>query len=190
MKSEVSQGNKLIREIGSLSDEAVSLAATLSDGALILIPAFMAVLAMIKRDIDFTMNLYPAMIRNFVFPVACTIVFIIYVVEIIRMLHTGKNLMSVLKRNPVFLIFSLTVIWMFISQIINGLEYAVTGFCAASLAETFPMEICYIVFLLFGASRIKIEAHKKLLLRIHIIEKLSKRNALPTPSTLLHPKIT
>ncbi|MCR5323404.1 MAG: leucine-rich repeat protein [Lachnospiraceae bacterium] len=165
----VSQEKKIIHEIGSLSDKAVSLAATLASGALLVIPAVMALLAMIRRDIDFTMYMYPAMIKYFVFPFACSVIFIIYIVEIIRMIHSGRNLMTILVKNPVFLVFSLFIVWIVISQCANGLLYAVTGFCSASLAETFPMELCYVIFTLFGATRIKLEAHKKLLLRIQTI---------------------
>lgn len=163
------QTKKLSKEIGSISDGVISLTASLAMGILLTAPAIMAVMAMFKQSIDFTMYMYLSMIKNLVFPLACSIVLIIYLILITRYQTAGVSIKRIVLKNPVFLIFSIASLLILISQFYNGMQYALTGFCSQSLGETFGMEICYFVFILFGATQVKEESHKKWLLRIHII---------------------
>ncbi len=163
------QKKSFINEIGSISDGVVSLGATLAMGVLLFAPALMAVMAMFKRSIDFTMNIYLSMIKHLVFPVACAIVLVIYLIVIIRYQSAGVPIKKIIKKNPIFAIFFVTSVLILASQFYNGAEYAFTGFCAAALGETFGMEICYFVFVLFGATQIKVESHKRFLLRAQVV---------------------
>jgi O-antigen ligase len=163
------QKKTLLNEIGSLSDGTLSLAATLAMGVLFAAPLLMAIMAMFKQSIDFTMNIYLSMIKNLVFPLACSIVLVIYIIVVIRMHERGESFKEILKKNPTFIIFFLCALFIVGSQFYNGAQYALTGFCAAALGETFGMELSYIVFILFGATQVKVESHKRFLLRAHLI---------------------
>ena len=163
------QKKSVFNELGSISDEAVSLGAALAMGFFLVAPGFMALMAMFKQNIDFTMNIYLSMIKHLVFPTACAIVLIVYIIVIIRLENKGATLGKIFRRNPTFVIFMLSVLAIVASQFYVGAQYALTGYCAAALGETFGMEICYFIFILFGATQIKVEAHKRVLLRIQLI---------------------
>lgn len=161
--------NIITRDISSLSNETTSLVAAISLGSLIVAPAFMAMLSSFKQSIDYTMMIYLAMIKNLVFPFACSLIFLLYIIMIVRLHKLGAKLQDIFKSNPVFIIFSLMVIWMVGSQFYNGADYAFSSFAVDALGETFGMELSYIIFVLFGATQIKIEKHKKILLRIEVV---------------------
>lgn len=166
---EDSENKRIISDISSLSDQTISLAASIGLGALLVAPAFMAILASFKRSIDYTMMIYLSMIKNLVFPFACSITFLIYIVLIVRLYKQGVKLQDILKKNPLFILFAICVIWMLGSQFYNGADYAFSSFAVDSLGETFGMELSYFVFILFGATQVKIEKHKRCLLRIEVI---------------------
>ena len=157
----------LLNEIGSLSDYTLSFAASVAMAILIITPALMAVIAMFKQSIDFTMNLYIPMVKHLAFPFACSIVLLIYILYIIRLIKTKANIKNILLQNPAFIIFFIVSILIIISQLFNGIEYAILGTSAVTLGESFGMEISYFVFILFGATQVKIESHKRNLLRTH-----------------------
>ena len=158
--------NRIKKDISSLSIETISLMAAIAIGTLIVAPAIMALLSMFKQSIDYTMNIYLSMIKKFVFPFSCSVIFIVYVIILVRLQCAEADLLSVFKKNPIFVIFLLATLWMVASQFYNGAEYAFAGYSVEALGETFGMEIGYFVFILFGATQIKIEIHKKFLIRL------------------------
>ena len=158
---------KTLKEIGLISDSITSFVASVAMGILLIIPALMAIIAMFKQNIDFTMNLYIPMIKHLAFPFACAIVFLIYIIYIIRLWVNKVSIKEVLLENPTFIIFFFVSALIIISQFYNGIEYAILGTSAVTLGESFGMEIGYFVFILFGATQVKVESHKRNLLRIH-----------------------
>ena len=68
---------KTLKEIGLISDSITSFVASVAMGILLIIPALMAIIAMFKQNIDFTMNLYIPMIKHLAFPFACAILSIV-----------------------------------------------------------------------------------------------------------------
>ena len=147
----------------------ISLIAMLAMGVLIIAPALMAILSMIVRSIDFTMNIYLSLIKKVAFPFACSIVFLLYIMIIYNWIKKKRGVKRILIENPLLIVLLLIVILIMISQFYNGIEYALSGFCAKSLGETFGMELCYFLFVLTGAAQIRVEDHKRILLRVHII---------------------
>ena len=165
----VTSKERIVDDIGSLSIETISIVSSIGLGSLLSAPALMAILASFKRSIDYTMMIYLAMIKNLVFPFACSVVFLIYIVSFVRMYKHGAKLQNILKKNPLFIIFAVCVIWILGSQFYNGADYAFSSYAVDALGETFGMELSYFVFILFGATQIKIEKHRRLLLRIEVI---------------------
>ncbi len=158
--------------IDSISYKTISLVAALGIGLLIASPALMAVLAMWKRNVDFTMTIYVPLIRNVVFPFACSIIALIYLIKIIKLNRVGVSLSDIFKKNPVFVLFLITVLLMIASQFYVEPIYALSGFYVPVIGESFGMELSYIVFILFGATQIKEVIHKHILLRLEIISSI------------------
>ena len=158
-----------ITELAILSDSVISLGASLAIGLLIVTPAIMAVIAIFKQDIDFTMNLYIPMVKHLAFPFACSIILIVYIISIIRLKANKVSIIKIFQQNPTFVIFFIAVVLIIISQFYNGLDYAIFGTSSITLGESFGMEIGYFIFVLFGASQVKEEKHKRNLLRIQCV---------------------
>ena len=154
---------------GEITDDKISL---VSCGAMLLFimsAAIMAGMAIRKKSIDFIMNSYPDIIKYYVLPLMAIMISAVYLMVIGKMIADRKNFFKVLKRNPVFIIFTAAVILMVFSQIYNGMDWALSGFCSSSLTETFPMEMTYFVFILFGATQVRKESHKRFVIRTQII---------------------
>ncbi|MCR5685284.1 MAG: O-antigen ligase family protein [Lachnospiraceae bacterium] len=154
---------------GPITDDKISVTATTAMALFIMSAAIMAVAAMYKKSIDFIMNTYPDVIKFFIFPLMGVMVFGVYLMVIGKMRADGVKLVTVLKKNPVFIIFAAATILILYSQYYNGFDYAVSGYCAASIQETFLMELSYFVFVLFGATQVRKESHKRFLLRMQIL---------------------
>ncbi|MBP5331710.1 MAG: O-antigen ligase family protein [Lachnospiraceae bacterium] len=155
-----------------ISDRQISITASVAMSLFIIATALMSVFAMIKRSIDFTMDIFPAIIKYMAFPLTSIIVVAVYFLVIAKTKAEGRSFLKIIKSNPLFVVFAAMVIFIICSQIYNGMDYALSGFCSASIAETFPMEIGYFIFVLFGATQVKMENHKRLLMRLHIIVSL------------------
>ena len=158
--------------VAHITDSDVSVLATAAMMLFILAPGIMALMAMCMRSIDFTMVVYLRMIKNWIFPCACSMILVIYVTDILRIKLAGERLSDHIRKNPVWAIFAGAVFLMINSQLYNGLFYAIMGYSSAALGETFGMEVGYFVFILYGAAKISRESHKKLIFRSHIIVSL------------------
>ncbi len=60
-------------------DDGICFIATLAMMALVIAPALMALISMFTRSIDFTMNIYMPLVKQVVFPFACSLIFLIYI---------------------------------------------------------------------------------------------------------------
>ena len=152
-----------------ITDEKISITSSTAMALFIMSAALMACFAIRKKSIDYIMNTYPDIIKYFVLPLMAVMIFAVYLMVIGKIIADGKSILKTVKNNPVFIIFSLAVILMIYSQYYNGLEYALSGYCSASLAETFPMEMIYFVFVLFGATQVRKEVHKRFLIRMQTV---------------------
>lgn len=151
-----------------IPENLYSILAAVGGGLLIVAPAVMAVLAMIKRDIDFTVLVYPVIIKNIVFPISSVLFFAAVLLYIFRLIYQKKRFVEIIKENPVIVIFAVTAFWMIISQIVNGFGYAFFGYHVAAREETYVMQLCYMLILLPGAALIKNGKYKLYLVRTHI----------------------
>ena len=155
--------------VGQVTDEKISVTSCTAMALFIMSAAIMAGMSIKKKSIDFIMNSYPDIIKYFILPLMAIMVFGVYLMVIEKMRKDGAGLFKTIKKNPIFAIFTLAVILMIWSQIYNGMEYALNGYCSASLAETDPMEMIYFIFILFGATQVRKEAHKRFLLRMQML---------------------
>ena len=155
--------------VGPITDDKISLVSCTAMLLFIMTTAIMAVFAINKKSIDFTMNTFPDIIKYFTIPMMCILIFVVYLMVIDKIDTDGKSVFKVIRSNPLFIVFAAAVVMMLASQIYNGMEYALSGFCSASIAETFPMEIAYFVFILFGAAQIRKKSHKRLITRFQVI---------------------
>lgn len=155
----------ILYKLGNVSDKTISLLATLAMFVLLFAPALMSVIDMFKQSIDFTLAYYIDIIQVWAFPIVSVIVFIIYLLVFLQIRNRGIDLLTIVKKNPVFVIFSISVVLMVISQITNDTWTVEHSFYMTVVGESFDMEITYFIFILFGATQVRKEAHKRFLLR-------------------------
>ncbi len=155
----------LLYKLGSVSDKTISLLATIAMFILIAAPGIMSIIDMFKKNIDYTLLVYLDMIQIWAFPMVSVIVFFVYILVLLRIRNSRVGLARVVKNNPIFVIFSLAILLIVISQLYNGMEFAAHAFYVTTIGESFDMEITYFVFILFGATQVRKESHKHFLLR-------------------------
>ena len=151
------------------TEKDVSLAAAVGTGLFIAAPAMIGIPAVFIRSIDFLAINYPKLLRGWIYMFSATIFLIAWVLHYIISKRDGLKFKDFIKENPTVIVFFATVLWMFISQAVNGLGYALKGFLALSLEETFAMELGYIALLLSGAALVRREEYKRWLCRGHAI---------------------
>ena len=151
------------------SEKDVSLVAAVGTGLFIAAPFGIAVPAVFLRSIDFLAINYPKVLRDWIYMISAAIFLIAWVLHYIISRRNGLKFKDFIKKNPVVVVFAATVLWMFISQCVNGLWYALKGYLALSLEETFQMELGYIALLLSGAALVREEVYKKWLCRAHVL---------------------
>ena len=142
--------------------------AAIGAGLFIITPVIMAILAIIFRNIDYTVQTYPLMIRKVIFPASSFLFFIAILVYIFQMICQKKKFIDVIKENPVIIFFFAVVLWMLISQIYNGFGYAISGAHVRLREETYTMQLRYFLLFLPGAALIKSKEYKSYLIRTHI----------------------
>ena len=136
-------------------------------GLFILAPAVMSVLAMAHRSIDYTVFVHPRLIRNYIYPFSAVLSALTMILSAARRKAAGERPRDFFRRNPVYLFFALLLIWMLISQTVNGWGlYAFLG--ALTREETIFMQLGYFCLLFPGAALVRDERKKRSLLRLHM----------------------
>ena len=159
----------LLESLGNVSDERISFLASCAVFIMLVTPAIVAVLDMFLVSISFTTILYQDFVAYTIFPLVSIIAFVLYFLNICRLKKEKKNILLLLKQNIVLVLFSGAVLWMFLSQFINGIDYAMGGFHDNTIFETFDMQFGYFIFVLFCATQVRIEKHKRFLLRSQML---------------------
>ncbi|MBR5178191.1 MAG: O-antigen ligase family protein [Lachnospiraceae bacterium] len=158
----------ILYKIGNVSDNVISLLATSAMMILLIIPAFMSIVDLFEQSIDFTLAYYLDVVQIWAFPLVSVMVFIIYLFVFLKLRNENIRLIAVVKRNPIFVIFSIVVLLMVVSQLYNDVWTATHAFYITIVGESFDMEITYFIFILFGATQVRKESHKSFLLRSHL----------------------
>lgn len=159
-------------KLGKASDKTISIFACIAIGLVLAEPAFMFFYSFHSRSIDVYMMEAVYIINGWVFPLASVVTFIIYILVLLRIRNENKGLVYHLKKNPLFFIFALVVLFMFISQIYNmnhGLDAGFTDTPDWIRNESFDMQYSYFMVLLFAGSQVRIRKHKQFLLRSQLI---------------------
>ncbi len=156
--------NSISQFLKSISGQELNFAAAICVGAYFAAPLIMAILCMFIRKIDFIANNYPKFIGDWVGGIAYVIFAFLLVIQLGKLLRE-QMLLKTIKENPIIILVTITVLIMFVSQCVNGLQYAVEGYKAASLQETFPMQLGYVALLLPGATFVTLN-YKKILVRM------------------------
>ena len=159
----------LLYKIGNTSDKTISIIASLAMGIMIIVPAIVAIYSFFVRNFDKFFILDWAIIIVGVFPAVSIIAFILYIIVFLKVRNENKGILYHLKKNPVFIIFSIALILMIISQFYNGMESTVDGVTDMLLGESFDMQYSYFLFVLFAATQVRLESHKRLLIRVWAI---------------------
>ncbi len=169
METEAKNKKGIWEKLGSVSQNTVSLLATIAISIAFIFPAVVAILAMLIKTTDFSLAWHMLYTQSYVLPAVCVISFAIYILVFARAKLENANLKEIIRKNPLLILFSLLVLLMFISQAYNGLDYAFGEYFIMQLGETFDMELSYFIFVLFCGTQVKIEKHKAFLLRVHLL---------------------
>ena len=169
METEANNKKIILEKLGSVSETAVSRLATIAVAIAFIFPAVIAILAMLIKTTDFSLAWHMLFTQSYVLPVICIISFVIYILVFSRAKLENASLKLIMRKNPLIIVFSLLVILMFISQVYNGLGYALGEYFIMQLGETFDMELSYFIFVLFCGTQVKLEKHKIFLLRVHLL---------------------
>ncbi len=149
-----------------------SLLATFAMGIIIFSTMLVGVLSIIMKYTDFSLYKHMNIVQKYVFPLETIIAVVLYIVIILRNKDNTKGIINTLRQNPVFFVFTVMIILMVISQIYNGIGYALEGYFELNLGETFDMELGYFAFVLFIATQVKKEKYKFALIRMHLLSSL------------------
>lgn len=141
-------------------------------GLLLTIPALMAVLAMIHRQIDYTALKHPELIQNWAWPLAMLAFAVAFLLAAGQAKYRGVRLSRIAGKNPVLLLFGLAVLWMLVSQCVNGWDYAFWCYTVPAREETFFMHLSYLLLMFPGAALVRSKKPKTILLRAHLIVSL------------------
>ena len=159
----------MIDKFGSISNKKMSLIASVGMGTLLIVPAVISIYGLIVKHIDRIHTKHMLLIQSIVFPLICVIAFALYILNVCKIKKENQSLKKILRRNPLIIIFAIAALWMIISQIYNGIGYALDGFMILTIGETFDTELAYFIFILFAATQVTNEYHKRILLRIHMV---------------------
>lgn len=168
MKEEAKAKTSIVDKLGSVSDTKMSFIASVGIGILLAMPAAIAVYGIIVKHIDRIHTKHMLLMQSLIFPLICVIAFILYILNICKIKKENLSLKKILRRNPLIIVFALAALWMIISQIYNGIGYALGGLMILTIGETFDTELAYFIFILFAATQVTKESHKRNLIRIHI----------------------
>ena len=157
--------------LARLPENASRYPAAVGTALFILSPALMAVLAMIHRSIDYTLLTYPVMVRRWVYPLSVVCFIIAALLELGQMRFQRRSVKGWLWQNPIFLVDGFIVLWMIVSQLRNGLEYAIGGYYEITREETFLMQVGYFA-VLFPMGAMVGERGKRWLIRLHLMVSL------------------
>ena len=169
MEENKNKKSSFCERLGNTSDITISKLATAAITIALAFPGVVAILAMFNKTKDYSLSWHMLATQSYILPELCVIAFIIYIIIFLRAKKQNASLKDILKKNPLIIIFSILVIWMFVSQVYNGLGYALKGYSVISLGETFDMEIAYFIFVLFCGTQVKVEKHKIFLMRVHML---------------------
>lgn len=170
-RKEIKQSG-LLYKLGNVSDKTISILACIAIGFVLFEPVFMFFYSFHSRSIDVYLMEAVVVINGWVFPLASAVTLVLYVLVLLRIRNENKGLIYHLKKNPLFCIFSLVVIWMFISQFYNmnnGLDAGFTDTPDWIRNESFDMQYSYFMVLLFAGSQIRLRKHKQFMLRCQLI---------------------
>lgn len=155
-------------KIGNISDKSISLLASITVCFVLLEPVFMFFYTFHGNNIDVYLLKSTNIVEGWVFPLTSIMSFVLYFLVLMRIRNENKGILYHLKNNPVFIIFSIAVFLMFSSQIYNmnnGWNASWSDTPDFIRAESFVMQYSYFVVLLFAGSQVRVEKHKKYLLR-------------------------
>ncbi len=155
--------------LGKVSDKTISIIATIAMAIMIIEPTVMAGIDMVLRNVDYSVLYSWHIVRTYVFPTVSVLAFVLYILVLLRIRSENTGIVNAIKKNPVFIIFSLAVIYMFVAQMINGMESGVADVPDYVRGESFDMQYSYFIFILFSATQVRLEKHKRLLIRIQLI---------------------
>ena len=162
-------GSGVLTRIGNVSDNTISILASIAVFILLAVPAVMCFFALKIRQIDYTLPIHLNIIRVWAFPIVSVIVAIIYILVLLRIRNSRTGIKEIIKNNSVFVIFSLMMIFIVISQVYHGIEKVPSDFFVLSFGESFDVVITYFVFILFGSTQVRKESHKRMLIRTQLI---------------------
>ena len=165
----VNNKKSLLEKLGRVSESKINWLGFAAVGIVILQTGIIGTLAIIMRHTDFSLYKHMALVQKYVFPIESIIAIMLYVIIISMIIVNKLSLRRILSSNPVFGIFSVMIIMIFISRVYNGLGYALDGYQEMGVGETFDMEVGYFAFVLFNATQVKKEKHKRFLLRCQIV---------------------
>ncbi len=168
VKNKKEKSNSLFDRLGSITEKRISLIACISMGLCILVPVFICFYALFVKEIDRIQGKHELLIQIWILPLVSLVAFVLYILRILKLRKEKKGLKDIVS-HTLLIVFSGVVLLMVISQIYNGIGYALEGYSIVTIGETFDMEVAYFIFVLFTASQVKDEGHKKLLIRTHIL---------------------
>ncbi len=151
-----------------ISYDMISLLALIAIGILILSPVALGIYGCFKKSYNMIQAHYVVLMQNVLFPTVCVIAFILYILNLLYIKKKNMRLKDVLVENPLIIVFSVVVLLIIVSQVYNGLGYALEGFLELTLGESFDVEVGYFIFFLFAATQVRREKHKRLLIRVHL----------------------
>ena len=173
--SEIEKKSKettIFDKLGNVSDKTISIIAMIAIGLMIVEPIGMSIYDICKKSVDLTLVVTWNVIRVWIFPTVSVAAFILYFLVFLRIRKENNGLLNVIKKNPLFIIFSLVVLLMTISQIYNGMESEVAGVPDYVRGESFDMQYSYFIFILFAATQVRLESHKLWLMRLHMLSSI------------------
>lgn len=166
------QKTGLIYKLGNASDKTISFIAMVAVSFVLFEPLFMFFYTFHGENIDVFLLESTYIVEGWVFPLASVVTLPLYILVLLRIRNENKGLAYNLKKNPLFIIFSITVMLMFVSQFYNmnnGWNASFFDTPDFIRAESFVMQYSYFVVLLFAGSQVRLEKHKKFLLRSQLI---------------------
>lgn len=172
LKKNNNEFNNLSEKQYEIYDDAIGKIITGVMCAFALVPLVVSVVGIVSRDIDTTLTFFLYLVKDILFPYGCVLIFSTYLIPVFVGKIKLKLFLTFLKSNPVFIVFIITVVWFFISQIYNAPRVIWIGYWDSWMGETFNMEVAYIVFILFGATQINKESQKKLVFHMHMISSM------------------
>ncbi len=159
----------IVKRLGSVSEEKMSLIGTIAISIAISSTAVIGILAIIMSDTDFSLTKHMMFVHKYVFPLMSIVVTALYILNLLKIKEKKNSIKKIVIDHPSLIIFCLLIILILISQIYNGFGYALEGFFVIGVGETFDLELEYFIIVLFGASQVTEKKHKLFLVRFYLI---------------------